>query len=70
MLPYAVMLDLPQVDSLIFLVMARYMGKIKKLKRAEIPKMNQICRINRAPMARASFEVPKNGNRAKDFAKV
>ena len=38
-------LDLPQVDSLIFLVMTRYIGTIKKLKRAETP---EIYRINRA----------------------
>ena len=30
-----VAIDLPQVDSLIFLVMARYIGTIKKLKRAK-----------------------------------
>ena len=47
----------------------------KKLKRAKTPEIN---RINRAPKARASFEVPKDAgtnrkkylNRAKDFAKV
>ena len=38
--------DLPQVDSLIFLVMTRYIGARKKLKRAKTPEIN---RINRAP---------------------
>ena len=46
-------LDLPQVDSLTFLVMTRYIGTIKKLKRVKTPQ------IDRAPKARASFEVPK-----------
>ena len=41
------------------LVMARYIGTIKKLKRAKTPEMN---RINRAQK--------KYLNRAKDFAKV
>ena len=63
-LPYAVMLDLPQVDSLIFLVMARYMGKIKKTEKGRNPKNEP--NIPNKP----SSEVPKNGNRAKDFAKV
>ena len=46
-------LDLPQVDSQIFLVMTKYIGTTKKLKRAKTPE------INRAPKARSSFEVPK-----------
>ena len=51
--------DLPQVDSPIFLAMARYMGTINKLKRAKTPEINQIYRPNRALKARASFVVPK-----------
>ena len=46
--------DLPQVDSLIFLVMARYIGTIKKkIERAKTPEIN---RTNRAPKARSNFE--------------
>ena len=51
--------DLPQVDSLIFLVMVPVYRHDKKLKRAKIPEINQIYRINRTPNARASFEVPE-----------
>ena len=46
-------LDLPQVDSLTNGTIYRH---DKKLKRA---KTSEINRINRAPKARASFEVPK-----------
>ena len=48
------MLDLPQVDSLIFMVMARYIGRIKIAK-------GKNPRINRRN---------KYLNRAKDFTKV
>ena len=40
--------DLPQVDSLIFLVMARCIGTIKNWKGKKSPEINQIYRINRA----------------------
>ena len=56
-----VLIDLLQVDSLIFLLMARYIGTIKKLERAEPRNKPNI--MNKPSSART-------GNRAKDFEKV
>ena len=58
-------LDLPQVDSLVCLVMTPYIGT-KKIKRAKTPEINQIYGINKmVNNAEKSVDISKAKNKSK-----